>query len=238
MKSTNNLKVVSCEECTTRSKSIFCKLKPEEVQELSANRGCNHYSKGQFVFFEGARPTGLYCIYSGKIKVYKIKGSGKTQIVRLAKDGDILGYRSLLTGEMYSSFATVLEDAQICYIPKNVFQGLIKKNSDFSLKVIDLFAQELLKAEEQITSLALKPVRERVAEGLILLKQFFGVKPDGVTLDVKLTREEIGSIVGTATETVVRVLSEFKESKIIALDKRSIQILDIDKLVHIANLYD
>jgi len=237
MKSTN-LKIVSCEDCTTRDSSIFCKLNADELKELTETKGCNQYSKGQFVFFEGSRPTGLYCIYSGKIKVYKIKGSGKTQIVRLAKDGDILGYRSLLTGEMYSSFATVLEDALICYIPKNVFQNLIRKNSEFSLRVIDLFAKELLKAEDQITSLALKPVRERVAEGLILLKQFFGVKPDGVTLDVKLTREEIGSIVGTATETVVRVLSEFKDSKILGLDKRSIKILDHDKLFNIANLYD
>ena len=238
MRTKVKLDIPACENCPSRSYSIFCNLKPEELKELSANKGCNQYSKGQFVFFEGSRPTGLYCIFSGKIKVYKIKGDGKAQIVRLAKKGDILGYRSLLSGELYTSFATVLEEAQICYIPKSIFHYLIQSNSDFSLKVMDLFAKELWKAEEKLTSLALKPVRERLAEALLMLKEFYGVKKDKATLDVELTREELAGIVGTATETVVRLLSEFKSEQLVALDKKSIKILNQGKLFHIANLYD
>lgn len=228
----------ACETCEKRANSIFCRLSQDNLKELSATKGCNHYSKSQFVFFEGSRPTGIYCIYSGKIKVYKIQGDGKTQIVRLAKQGDVLGYRSLLSGEPYTSFASVIEDATICYIPKEVFYNLIKKDTNFSLKVMDLFAHELLHAEDKLTSLALKPVRERTAEALLMLKEFFGLREDNITLDVNLTREELASIVGTATETVVRILSDFREDKIISLENKAIQILEPAKLFHIANLYD
>ncbi|HXH18549.1 MAG TPA: Crp/Fnr family transcriptional regulator [Chitinophagales bacterium] len=230
--------IPSCENCQSRSVSVFCSLKPDELKELSLSKGCYHFTKKQTIFFEGARPTGIYCIYSGKIKVYKIREDGRTQIVRLAKKGDILGYRSLLSGELYTSFATVMEDAVVCYIPKSVFFRLIRQNSDFSLRVMDLLARGLWHAEEKIASMAMKPVRERVAESLILLKDFYGLKDDNVTLDISLSREELASIAGTSMETVVRLLADLKNEKIIAINKKVIRILDAKKLFDIAHLYD
>lgn len=232
------LEIPSCENCTSRATSVFCNLKEEDQKALAASKGCMRYLKGQDIFIEGARPTGVYCIYEGKVKVHKVRGIGKTQIVRLAKKGDILGYRSLISGGTYTSSATALEDAQVCYIPKNVFLDLLLKSGDFALKIMYLFAHELQHAEEKITSLAQKPVRERLAETLILLKDFYGLKDDNSTLDVTITREDLASITGTSTETVVRLLSELKDDKIVALNKKAIMILDMKRLFHIAHLYD
>lgn len=156
----------------------------------------------------------------------------------MAKKGDILGYRSLLSGEIYTSSATALEDAQICYIPKHQFFRLIHESPDFSLKVMNLFARELWQAEEKVTSMAMKPVRERVAEALILLKDFYGTKEDKATIDVTITREEMASIAGTSTETAVRLLSEFRKEKIIAISRKAIKILDHPRLFRLAHLYD
>ena len=227
-----------CENCTSRAGSIFCNLKQPELQELSANKGCNFYAKGQTLFVEGSRPTGIYCIYAGKLKVYKIRDDGKTQIVRFAKKGDILGYRALISGELYTATATVMEDTTACYIPGHVFLQLLRGSSEFSLKVMDLFARELWQAEEKITSMAMKPVRERVAEALLLLKDFYGLKEDHATLDVKVTREEIAGIAGTSTETVVRALTEFKKEKLISENKKAIKFLEMKRLHKIAHLYD
>ncbi len=228
----------SCENCTSRKNSVFCSLKTEELHDLSANKGCQQFSKGQTIFFEGARPTGIYCIYSGKVKIYKIRGDGKIQIVRLAKKGDILGYRSLLSGEMYKSSAKVMEDTLVCYVPKQYLFHLLKGNSDFSMKMMELFARELMQAEEKITSMATKPVRERLAETLILLKDFYGLKADKETLDVNLTRDDLASIAGTSMETVVRLLSDFKAENVLALNNKEIKVLDSKKLFKIAHLYD
>lgn len=230
--------IPSCENCASRAKSVFCNLKENELKELSINKGCLHYSKGQDIFIEGARPTGVYCIFEGKVKIHKIRGNGKTQIVRLAKKGDILGYRSMISGQLYSSFATVLEDAKVCFIPKNVFTELLLRSGDFSMKMMNLFANDLQQAEEKITSLAQKSVRERLAETLILLKDFYGLKNDDSTLNVTITREDLASITGTSMETVVRLLSELKDEKIVALNKKAIMILDMKKLFRIAHLYD
>lgn len=232
------IEIPSCESCPSRKDSVFCNLFGNDLHELSANKGCQHFSKGQTIFFEGSRPTGVYCIYSGKVKIFKNRGNGKLQVVRLAKKGDILGYRSLLSGEEYSASAKVLEDTLVCYVPKQYLLQLLKSNSDFSLKMMELFAHELQSAEEKITSMATKPVRERLAETLLLLKDFYGLKSDKQTLDVNLTRDDLASIAGTSMETVVRLLSDFKDEKVLALNNKQIKVLDSKKLFQIAHLYD
>jgi CRP/FNR family transcriptional regulator len=217
---------------------VFNELSDEEMERINHSKGGNLYRRGQNIFYEGTRPSGLYCINSGKVKIYKIDHTGKEQIVRLAKAGDILGYRSLIGGELYSSFAAPLEDSLICFIPKNVFFSLLHSNSNLSMKVMKLLSQDLKSAENRIANMAQKPVRERLAETLLVLKEFYGLEEDEATLGVALTREDLANVVGTATETVIRLLSEFKQDKIIDLKGRKIKILDPILLVKTANIYD
>lgn len=230
--------IPKCDHCASRLCSVFNELSGEEMEKINHSKGGNLYRRGQNIFYEGTRPSGLYCINSGKVKIYKIDHTGKEQIVRLAKAGDILGYRSLISGELYSSFAAPLEDSLICFIPKNVFFNLLHSNSNLSMKIMRMLSQDLKSAENRIANMAQKPVRERLAETLLILREFYGLEDDEATLGVALTREDLANVVGTATETVIRLLSEFKHDRIIDLKGRKIKILDPILLVKTANIYD
>lgn len=227
-----------CQYCRVRYKSVFTELGQVDMQQLNVNKGCNFYKKDQIIFTEGTFPHGLYCVNGGKIKVAKTGEGGREQIVRLAKEGDILGYRALLSGDKYACSATVIEDSTVCFIPKEVFFELIEKNASLSLQVLKLLSHDLKKAENKITDLAQKPVRERLAEALLFLKETYGFEKDMATINVSFTREEIANIVGTATETAIRLLSEFKQDRIIELKGKRIKILDHQKLLQTANIFD
>lgn len=227
-----------CSECQSRLCSIFGELDDKELQTLDQFKCANVFKRGQNIFYEGAPPTGLFCIKTGKVKIHKIDALGKEQVVRLARDGDVIGYRALISGEQYSAFATTLEESTVCFIPKDVFFTLLEKNNKMSFQLMQVLSRDLKLAENFMSSLSQKPVRERMAEVLLVLKDFYGLKEDGVTLDVALRREDIASMVGTATETVIRFLAEFRDEKMIDLDKRKIKILDHQALVNTARIFD
>lgn len=196
------------------------------------------FRKGQVIFGEGAHPLGLYCVNNGKIKLSHRGEDGKEQIVRLSKEGDVLGYRALLTNERYNATAIALDDTEICFIPRDTFFNVLKNNPDLSFEIIKMLSTELRKAEDRITDLAQKPVRERMAEGLLFLKETYGFEADGSTINIILSREDIANLVGTATETAIRLLSEFKNDKIVEFIGKKIRILDYERLVRTARLYD
>ncbi|MEO8663976.1 MAG: Crp/Fnr family transcriptional regulator [Ignavibacteria bacterium] len=218
--------------------SVFCKLSDTELTDLSIQKHCNYFEKGETIFNEGNLPHGLYCINNGRIKIFQSGSDGKEQIIRLVKDGDIMGYRALISGEGYSASAVAIEDSKVCLIPKNVFFELLTSNSDITTKVMKLLAHELKEAEDKITELAQKPVIERLAEALLMLKEYYGYEKDDNSLNITVTREEIANIIGTATETTIRLLSDLRKQGIIELDGKKIKILDNSGLIKLANLYE
>lgn len=221
----------------SRKLSVFQDLPEEEVQKLTEAKGCNYYKKGQSIFFEGNNSHGIYCVHKGKIKMHKLGLDGKEQIIRFAKDGDVIGYRSMLSAEAYSLSATVLEDTSVCYLPKTYLIELIKKDPMFSLKLMEMTCKEMGKSTRAITNLAQKPVRERLAEVLLILKETFGLRADE-SIDVMLSREEIASLTGTATESCIRLLSEFKKDGLIGLEGKKIFLKDINELIKTGNVYE
>jgi len=230
--------IPQCETCGSKHKSIFCDISKSEVSELSDSKGCNLYNKGQVVFHEGNRTNGIYCVNKGKIKLFQIGSEGKEQIIRFAKEGDIIGYRALLSDEPLSASATSLEeDTAICFIPKQQVLKMITENPNFNFKLLKILSHELGETAKIITDLAQKPVRERLAETLLILKDTFELD-DEKNIQVKLSREELANIVGTATESVIRLLSEFKKDKLISLDGRTIKLLNIPELTRTANVFD
>lgn len=230
--------VPNCEFCNPGENSLFKDLKPDTKTEISANKGCNLYKKGQIVFYEGNSPYGIYCVNKGKIKIYKISESGKEQIVRFAKEGDILGYRSLISGQQYRASGEALTDAIICFIPREILFNLIEKDRPFSLRFMKFLCAELGDAENRMLNLSQKPVTERLAEVLLILKEKFGVEPDNKTIKVSLTREDLANFVGTATETIVRLLKELKEKELIDVDGRKIKLLDVNGLIKLGKVFD
>lgn len=230
--------VSDCQHCEQRFTSLLCKASNEHLQQFNAQKVSSHYKKGQVIFNEGAYPFGIYCINSGKIKLSHQGDDGKEHITRLLRGGDLLGYRALLSGGRYNASAVVLEDTQVCFIPKELFVTALKNDAILSFEVMKLLSVDLQRAELKITHLAQKPVRERLAETLLFIKETYGYEQDGITLNVRLSREEIANLVGTATESTIRLLSEFRKDGLIDLDGKKISFLDMQGLVKTANLQD
>ena len=227
-----------CQTCGSKHMSVFCALSNEQVEEIDNSKGCNFYNKGQVVFHEGNRTNGIYCINKGKVKLFQIGAEGKEQIIRFAKPGDVVGYRALLSEEPLSASATALEDdTTICFIPRDQIFSMITQNPNFNFKFLKMLSHELGEAAKIITDLAQKPVRERLAETLLILKDTFDMDEEK-NIQVKLSREELANIVGTATESVIRLLSEFKKDKLIAVEGRNIKLLNIPGLTRVANVFE
>lgn len=229
---------LQCQFCKTRGESHFSELPQEDLEVMSEHKSCVAYKKGQTLFYEGTRPMGVFCINHGKVKVYKMGSNGKEQILFISKPGDFLGYRSLLSEEFYGASATVLEQAAICFIPKSDFLSILSKNPAFFQKLMKAVCHELGVMEEKLAQLAQKSVRERLAATIIMLKETYGMEGEGSdVIDIALSREDLANIVGTATETVIRLLSEFKSDGMIALKGKKIQVLDAKRLIHEADFY-
>lgn len=229
---------IPCTLCAGKEHSLFSDLPREDLDILSQHKTCIRYKKGQTLFYEGTRPMGLFCINSGKVKVYKISSEGKEQILKLAKPGDFLGYRALISEEFYNSSATVIEEGAMCYVPKSDFLEILQKNPAFFRKMAKRVAHELGMMEQKLVTIAQKSVRERLAATLIMLKETYGMEGEESDLiDIALSREDLANIIGTATETVIRLLSDFKTQKLISLQGKKIKVLDHKGLIREADFY-
>lgn len=223
------------EECELSGFQLFKKLTEQEFTQLNYDKTCSLYKKGSIIYREGSRLTGFYCVTKGIVKVFKTGIDGKEQIIRFAKKGEIIAYRSLLSEELACTTAKVIEEAVLCHIPYQTLQFLIQSNWQFSHHMLQIVCKELREANDYITDIAQKTVRERLAEVLLLLKDSFELDNSN-TLQISLTREELANIVGTATESVIRLLSEFKQDRLIELQGRKIKLLNIKALTRVANL--
>jgi CRP-like cAMP-binding protein len=226
-----------CDNCTVQPQSVFRHLTREESDLLNFEKEFRHFERGEILYTEGSRISGFYCINKGVIKVYKTGIDGKEQIIRFAKRGDIIAYRSVLSNESACTSAKVIEDAMTCYIPSHLLISFVKENPLFSMEIMKLTCHELGEANSYITDIAQKTVRERLAEILLHLIAEFGLDEQNF-LRISLTREELANIVGTATESVIRLLSEFKSDNLIELNGRKIKIINKKMLEKISNVFE
>ncbi|MDE3144823.1 MAG: Crp/Fnr family transcriptional regulator [Bacteroidota bacterium] len=227
-----------CQICGQKNASIFCNSKSEHLNEISSKIVSNTFKKGQTIFNEGSYPFGVFCINSGQVKLTHLGDDGKEQITRLLKGGDIVGYRALLSEERYGATAVALVDSKICFIPKELFIHILKNDAAITFEMMKLLADELHKTEMKMIHLAQKSIRERLAEILLTIKETYGFEKDGITLNTHLLREDIANLIGIATESAIRLLSEFNRDKIIELDGKKIKIINQEKLEKTANLRD
>lgn len=231
-----NAPKVSCEECKSRKYSLFGALCSHELKEVSDAKSCTVYKKGQVLFHEGTRPLGVFCINRGKVKVYKLGSDGKEQIIRIAKESDILGYKAMISEETYPVTAETLEDCTICFLPKSDFLNLLSDSPAFNQKLLQAVCHEIGVMSDSMTNLAQKSVRERLAVTLLMLKDTYGVEGESEAVEINLTREDLANIVGTATETLIRLLHDFKEEDLIESKGRKILVKNTKGLVKAARL--
>ena len=206
----------------------------DSLKKLSEERDIRNYKKKEDIYKEGTYPKGIYFINKGKIKIYQTNELGKELITELHKEGEFFGYLSLLQDEKYTNSATALEDAEVLMIPKEDFFALIYKNAEVSRRFIEMLSDNLREKEKQLMKLAYNSVRKRVAEALVNLSDKYK-KEDEQKFSMNVSREDLANMVGTATETVIRTLSDFKEDKLIEIAGSSITILNYDKLAKMKN---
>lgn len=230
---------IHCEECKSGFLSYFHALDKADLQYLNEQKNTLFYKKGQFIYEEGHKSLGVFCIREGKIKVFKNTQEGKEHITRVVLPGELLGLKALLSGNDHSVSASALEDSVVCFISKMDFFQLMIKYPEFTRSLILMLSKLLEEAEMRMISLAYKPVRERLAETLLFLFDSFYPNPDKTVkeyLNLNLTRTDLANIIGTAPETVIRLLSDFKDERLIAIKGRKIFLLDPAGLKTIATI--
>ena len=227
-----------CATCGSRVKAAFSALTILESEEVSDIKTCIQYGRNDTIFQAGQYPRGVYCIHHGHVKLTRSGPDGKEQILRFAGPGDMVGYASMVGGLPYTMNCRAVDDSAVCYIPSETLFRIVRENPQMAFRVMQDLSHELEDAERRVVEIAQKSVRERVAEALLVLKTTFGVHEDGETLNSPLTREEIAAIVGTAPESVIRALSEFKADRLIETEGRTIRLKNVKGLIRTANIID
>ena len=222
-----------CEQCIVREFSSLKALNKEELLHLSDCKESYTIKKGEVIFEEGDSINGIYCIKDGICKMSKLSANGKDHIVKLISKGELLGQRSIISDEPVNLSAVALEDMEVCFIPKTEIMGFFDKNNQFSMNVMKTICGDLKEADLHSVNMAQKTVKERLAETLLYLADTFGKNEDD-SLKVQLSREELASMIGTATESCIRLLSDFNKLGLIELAGKKITLKEIGTLKKIA----
>ncbi|TNE75774.1 MAG: Crp/Fnr family transcriptional regulator [Bacteroidetes bacterium] len=223
-------KHVTCATCGAKKDSLFGSFCGAETSNLDEHKTCNYYKKNQPLFIEGSLPRGVFCINEGKVKIFTRGEEGKEQIIHIAKQGEIVGFRAMFSGEAYKVAATTLEECNICFINKTDFLDMVDTNQVLRNGIMRELSKELADRATFITNMAQKSVRERLAFALAMLDDIY----EGEMIN--LTREDMANFVGTATETLIRLLKDFKDDNLIETHARKIEILDKKGLLDLAGL--
>jgi CRP/FNR family transcriptional regulator, cyclic AMP receptor protein len=204
------------------------------LESLVKDRDVNKYKKKQIIYTEGNHPARLYYVVNGKVKSYKANDDGKELVTELYSPGDFFGYIAMLEGTVYKDTAEAMEDTELAVIPKEDFDNLLNNNAVVSKKFIGLLAKNISEKENQLLGLAYNSLRKKVADALILLQKKYNHNDDK-KFSIAISRESLATIAGTATESLIRTLSDFKTEKLIDIKDGSIVILDQQKLTYLLN---
>lgn len=219
-----------------KSESILKDLPLDDLELLTLHKSEQVYKKGEIIFREGAYPSGIFYITNGKAKKYKVNKEGKEQIIYVANTGELIGYHAILAENRYPDFAAALEESTITFIPKEDFLTTLQQSAILNTRLLKTLSHEFAVLANSLTMFAQKSVRERLALQLIVLREKYKVNfKQGMPVEINMSRADLASLVGTARENVVRLLTEFKEENIVETKGRKIMVLDINKLIKIAD---
>lgn len=206
----------------------------DPLLSLSQNRNINKYRKKQIIYMEGNRPNRLYYIIKGKVKVYKTNEEGKELVTDLYSQGDFLGHIALLEEAPYKDTAEALEESELAIIPREDFEELVNHNREIAHQFIKLLAKNISQKETLLLGLAYNSLRKKVAEALVTLQKKYQAA-EGTQFAIEISRENLATIAGTATESLIRTLSEFRHENLIDIKDGTIIILNQKKLESLIN---
>jgi len=218
------------------SESIFADLPSEDLDLLLTNRSELSYKKGETIFREGAYPAGIFYIRKGKVKKYKVDREGREQIIYVANSGEILGYHAILSSDNHTDSASALEESILLFIPREDFLIALDQSAVLSRRLLKTLSHEFAVLSNNLAMFSQKSVRERLALQLVVVREKYKDGcPPGAPVEINMSRDDLASLVGTVRENVVRILAEFKADEIVETRGRKIIVLDIKKLIKIAN---
>lgn len=204
------------------------------LARLLAECPSNHYKKKQVIYTEGNHPVRLFYVQKGKVKIFRSHDNGKELTVGLFGPGDYFGYTALLQHSVYRESSEAMEDTELLVIPQESFEQLLKHNRQVAQFFIRLLASEVDSKEKQLVNIAYNSLRKRVADALVQLQEKYG-KPGDAPFSIHISREDLAQIAGTATESLIRTLSDFKSEKLIDIREGNIVLLDEQKLANMRN---
>jgi CRP/FNR family transcriptional regulator, cyclic AMP receptor protein len=207
----------------------------DAIKAMVENRSTNTYKKKQVIYKEGNHPTQLYYVLSGKIKTFKSNDDGKELVTDLYSAGDFLGHIALLQGSVYRETAEAIDDCEIAIIPKKEFEELLSNSKEVAQKFINLLAKNIADKEHHLLNLAYNSLRKKVADALMALKNKYHVNGNPENFRIDISRENLANIAGTATESLIRTLSDFKNEKLIDIKDGHITIMNDKKLEGMIN---
>lgn len=205
-----------------------------DLVTFTEGRNTNRYKKKQVIYSEGNHPNCLYYILKGKVKVSRTNDEGKEFVTELFSPGDFMGYIALLEGTVYQDTAKALEETELAVIPREEFEELINKNLEVTHKFIHLLANDVTEKENQLLGIAYNSLRKKVAEALLLLQNKYQ-KKKGEKFMIDINRDSLATIAGTAKESLIRTISDFKTEKLIDIENGNIVIINQKKLEQLFN---
>ena len=221
-------------ECDLKG-CLLCRLCLKDwLPAIAAHKKNVLIKKGQHIFNEGDPVTGIFFIYSGNVKVHKRWDEEKELIIRFARAGEILGHTGLGNNGIYPVTATALEPTIVCYFGMDFFESTLKVNNNLTYTLMHFFANELQESEKRMRNLVHMPVKGRIAQSFITLKDQFGTNKDGF-IDIELTRQDLSSFAGASYETLFKVINEFTEEKLVEFSGKSIRIINEPMLKKLTN---
>lgn len=212
------------------SRCFLCRnCLPEWNGAIATEKQTLYFKKGRAIFREGEEVRGIYFVYDGAVKIHQYWGGDKDFIVRFATFGDVLGHRGQTHGTAFPVSATALDHTRICFIRNEFLESTFKTNTSFLYAMMQLYAGELQRAESRMRSLAVMPVKGRVAEALFTIQEVFGLNAEGY-ISVPITRLDIACYAGTAYEAVFRLFTKWSGEGIVSTQGKYIRIIDEKKL--------
>lgn len=205
------------------------------LKDLTESGNINTYKKKEIIYNEGSRPYRLYYIQHGRVKTYKTNDDGKDLVTGIYQEGDFFGFNALLENSMYKETAEAMEETELALIPREDFEKLVNNNRQVMIKFIQILANNVTEKEQQLLKLAYNSLRKRVADAILDLNKKYKQEDSSKTYAIDISRENLANIVGTAKESVIRALSDFKDEKLIDIIKGDIIILNESKLENMLN---
>lgn len=222
-----------CENCIVRQFNSLRAMNKEELKKVSDSKVYKKIKKGETLFEEGEKLDGVFCVRDGVSKLSKLSPNGKDQIVKLASKGQVMGQRSVIAQESTNLSAIAVSDMEVCFVPKEIIANTLSTNPNFAVEVLRHMAHDLKEADDVIVNMSQKSVKQRMAEAFLYLHNNYGQDDDGFLL-LTLSREDYANVVGTATESCIRIISEFKKKKLIKTSGKKIGIASEKQLQDLA----